>query len=317
MLKKATNYLKAFLFYPKSLLLRFELSRIKYFLNSEYKWFFFKSLEIPGFGEKLLRVDFPPPKNPRPRYGYGWPFHREIKNLLDAKALTQQALLEQCIKRASDYKKWPQTEPTNKQSLPWLQNPFLPKLDMVVLLGLINYIKPIRYIEVGSGISTRVVYQAKKKNLAKLEIISIDPEPRVEIKTFCSKVITKRLEDSNLNEIIKMSGEKTIFSFDGSHRCFPSSDVTVFFLEILPRLKKGTVVHIHDIYLPSDYSRNASERLWSEQYLLASYLLGGAKKIKILLPVYYLSVKKQSRNYICKRLGTSFQEGFSFWLKIV
>ena len=41
--------------------------------------------------------------------------------------------------------------------------------------------------------------------------------------------------------------------FDGSHRTFMNSDATVFFLEVLPTLPAGTLVGIHDIYLPDDY----------------------------------------------------------------
>src|SRR4029450_13895428 len=36
--------------------------------------------------------------------------------------------------------------------------------------------------------------------------------------------------------------------YDGSHRVFQNSDTTVFFLEVLPRLAPGVLVHIHDIF---------------------------------------------------------------------
>ena len=47
------------------------------------------------------------------------------------------------------------------------------------------------------------------------------------------------------------------------------------YLEILPRLKPGVLVHVHDIFLPADYPRDAVlNRLWfwSEQYLLQAFL---------------------------------------------
>lgn len=32
-----------------------------------------------------------------------------------------------------------------------------------------------------------------------------------------------------------------------------NSDVTVFFIDILPRLRSGVIGHVHDITLPYDY----------------------------------------------------------------
>jgi len=62
-----------------------------------------------------------------------------------------------------------------------------------------------------------------------------------------------------------------------------NSDVTVFFLDILPRLKKGVIVQIHDIFLPLDYPPAWAKKFYSEQYLLASYLLAEGNKFDILL----------------------------------
>src|SRR3712207_7395472 len=43
-------------------------------------------------------------------------------------------------------------------------------------------------------------------------------------------------------------------------------------LEILPRLRPGVLVHVHDIFLPGEYPRDwvlgPEHRFWNEQYLL-------------------------------------------------
>jgi hypothetical protein len=47
------------------------------------------------------------------------------------------------------------------------------------------------------------------------------------------------------------------------------------YLEILPRLRRGVVIHVHDIFLPHDYPREVIYRnlcFWSEQYLLQAFL---------------------------------------------
>ena len=61
--------------------------------------------------------------------------------------------------------------------------------------------------------------------------------------------------------------------FDGSHHTFMNSDVVTLWLDILPRLKPGVVVHIHDIFMPYDYPSDWVERHYTEQYLLAVALL--------------------------------------------
>ena len=60
---------------------------------------------------------------------------------------------------------------------------------------------------------------------------------------------------------------------DSSHRSFTNSDVTAFYLDILPRLKSGVLIHIHDVFLPYDYPPEWSDRFYNEQYLLACVLL--------------------------------------------
>ena len=76
---------------------------------------------------------------------------------------------------------------------------------------------------------------------------------------------------------------------DGSHRCFSNSDVTVAFLEVLPRLPAGVVVGIDDIYLPYDYPPDWSDRYYSEQYVLAAWLLGGSRRLRLRCASYFAS----------------------------
>ena len=65
--------------------------------------------------------------------------------------------------------------------------------------------------------------------------------------------------------------------------------MTVAFLEVLPRLAPGVVVQVHDVTLPWDYPTQQAELAYSEQYLLAAYLLGGPA-FDILLPNFHVAV---------------------------
>src|SRR5205085_7340172 len=80
-----------------------------------------------------------------------------------------------------------------------------------------------------------------------------------------------------------------ILFIDGSHRVFMNSDVAVLFLDVLPRLKPGVLVHIHDIYLPSDYPPRIIDWYYSEQYMLAAALLAGHQNFRVLLPGHYVA----------------------------
>lgn len=100
-----------------------------------------------------------------------------------------------------------------------------------------------------------------------------------------------------------------------------NSDVTVFFLEILPRLRRGVIVHIHDIYLPLDYQPERAHWFYSEQYLLAASLLAGHKNYEILLPNYYVSNTESVRRIMddfWKHPGLRSVPicGCSFWIEI-
>jgi hypothetical protein len=70
-------------------------------------------------------------------------------------------------------------------------------------------------------------------------------------------------------------GKNDILFIDSSHVVSIGGDVVFEYLEVLPRLRNGVVVHAHDIFLPSDYPREPVLKnmcFWSEQYLLQSFL---------------------------------------------
>lgn len=48
-------------------------------------------------------------------------------------------------------------------------------------------------------------------------------------------------------------------------------------------------MHIHGIYLPYDYPQFMGDRGYSEQYLLAAFLLANPGKYETLLPTYFIS----------------------------
>jgi hypothetical protein len=108
-------------------------------------------------------------------------------------------------------------------------------------------------------------------------LVSIDPHPRAETEALCNEVVRQPLEDTDLS-IFAALGPDDICFIDNSHLAFQNSVVTVFMLEVLPSLRPGVLVGIHDIMLPGDYPEAWRERFYNGQYLLAAFLLGRARR---------------------------------------
>ena len=169
---------------------------------------------------------------------------------------------------------------------PFWANSWFPPFDGAALYGLIAEVRPPRFVEVGSGISTRFARQAVKDLGLATRIISIDPHPHNSTEGLCDETIVARMEDMPADFWSSLAPDDMVF-IDNSHRSFPGSDVTVFFSEAMPALPPGVVFGIHDIFLPYDYPAEWNDRFYSEQYLLMTYLLGGGGKDEILLPLYW------------------------------
>lgn len=205
---------------------------------------------------------------------------------------------------------------------PTWNNGFLPGLDIIGIYGIIANYKPTRYIEIGSGNSTKVARKAIIENSLTTEIISIDPFPRASIDHLADKVIREPFENLADNTfIIDSLNENDILFIDNSHRVFPNSDAMICFLELFPYLKKGVIVHIHDVYLPYDYPQFMCDRFYNEQYLLASFILANSAKYKPILPNFFISEDQELSEIISPiwnhpNLVNVEKHGGSFWLQI-
>jgi hypothetical protein len=203
---------------------------------------------------------------------------------------------------------------------PFWANDWFPPLDGASLYGLIAERAPRRYIEVGSGISTRFARQAITDLGLKTRIVSIDPHPHTVVDGLCDEVVRSRMEDVP-RDFWEAIGPEDLLFVDNSHRSFPNSDVTVFFTEVLPALQKGTVWGLHDILLPWDYPEEWRHRFYNEQYMLMAYLLGGADDDEIVLPARWATHEPRlhgilaplwARDELFQGVGT---HGGCFWMR--
>jgi Methyltransferase domain len=162
--------------------------------------------------------------------------------------------------------------------------------------------EPSKIVEIGSGHSTRFFRKAINAFSTGTRIISIDPSPRANVDSVADIVITKSLLEVSLEQFDTLESGDLLFH-DGSHITLNGTDTVCLFLEVLPRLKPGVVVHIHDIHLPYEYSSSFDGRGYSEQYMLASALLF-SKEWEVLAPIRYLH-----------STGRASYGGGSFWMR--
>jgi hypothetical protein len=86
-------------------------------------------------------------------------------------------------------------------------------------------------------------------------------------------------------------GPNDILFIDSSHIIRPQGDVLFEYLELLPTLKSGVLIHVHDIFTPKDYLDEwvlDNHLLWNEQYLLEAFLTFNTQ-FKIIGALNYMS----------------------------
>jgi predicted O-methyltransferase YrrM len=254
------------------------------------------------------------------RYGAGRPPHPQLAELIGSGRDRYAALLAEMGEIQEDFARLPLGGAPDAPEPFWL-NPWFPPLDGMVLTQMLRSADPARFVEIGSGVSTKFARRAVALYGLRTKLISIDPQPRNKVDALCDQVLRKPLEDCAVQMFETLNPGDILF-LDSSHRSFQGSDVTVFFLDILPRLRPGVIVQIHDIYLPDDYISGHVGRLWNEQYLLATALLFGQTRFEILFPCWYVGqdpgLLAQANGRLRKGpLDNLNLYGASFWMRIV
>jgi hypothetical protein len=139
--------------------------------------------------------------------------------------------------------------------------------------------KPRRIFEVGSGNSTLMAVKAIRKNAEEdpgyiCKHVCFEPYEMPWLEQTGVTIIRKKIEDVGA-ALFSELGENDILFIDSSHMIRPQGDVLFEYLELLPTLSKGVIVHIHDIFSPRDYPPHwitDDVKFWNEQYLFEAFL---------------------------------------------
>jgi tetratricopeptide (TPR) repeat protein len=252
------------------------------------------------------------------RYGAGRPPHQALSRVIERGRGRYAAFIDQMAALPEDFDDLADVA-NDPSPVPQGPNAMLAPLDALALAAVLRTRRPSVLVEVGSGVATAFARRTIDRHRLGTRIVSIDPKPNADIDSLVAKTIRLPLDKVGPGSFDGFRENDLLF-VDSSHRAFQNSDVTTLFLDILPRLKPGVIVQLHDIYLPYDYPVGMLDRLWNEQFFLAALLLYGGGGWEVLFPCWYasqdadLSARLNAR-LRRGRLGNLCLHGGSFWLR--
>jgi predicted O-methyltransferase YrrM len=150
---------------------------------------------------------------------------------------------------------------------------WFPRLDAAAAYAIVRLTRPRRIVEIGSGHSTRFMAQAIQDGSLSTRITCIDPAPRAVLSQLKVEHKPVLLRDADPAVFETLAAGDTLF-IDSSHIAMPGTDVDRLFLDVLPRLASGALVHVHDVTLPYSYPEAWAWRGYNEQLLVGALLQG-------------------------------------------
>jgi predicted O-methyltransferase YrrM len=246
---------------------------------------------------------------------------------IDMRDEAQVAFLREVAQRFSEeYDALPRTSPDGTNTRYFLNNSAFETVDAEIYYSMLRLHQPRKIIEIGSGWSTLLSFEALRRNAAEghpAKITAIEPYPydylREAVKANPDLV---ELWETPLQKVpldtFQQLDEGDFLFIDSSHVLKIGSDVQYEFLEILPRLPSGVIVHVHDIFLPVEYPRQwvvDEHRFWNEQYLLQAYLVDNAR-VEVLWGGAWMHVKHPDELRKAIASYTAAGPPGSFWFRI-
>jgi len=251
--------------------------------------------QLPMSNKTTIEINYAPTFSVR--YGHGKPPAYFIKKLFDFNRKKQLSFIDRMTDLQTYYERIPIQADENDLSPRWANN-WIPPCDGMTIYANVVFNNPEKIVEIGSGNSTKFFRRAIDDHRLGSKLISIDPQPRATIDAIADEVYRRPIEAMDLSVFETLEKGDIVF-FDGSHRCFQNSDVTVFFVDILPMLSEGVVVGVHDISWPQDYPPHWKERYYNEQYLLAAHILALGNRFPLVFSCAYCGPEFQKELMQC------------------
>lgn len=152
--------------------------------------------------------------------------------------------------------------------------------DAIILYCMMRYLRPKRIIEVGSGFSSGAILDVNEKLFDNaIAVTLIDPYPELlqglltENDKSRTRILSTVVQDVGFDVFQTLQANDILF-IDSSHVAKTGSDVTHLIFRILPLLKAGVYIHVHDIFYPFEYPERwvLEGRAWNEAYFIHAFL---------------------------------------------
>jgi predicted O-methyltransferase YrrM len=206
--------------------------------------------------------------------------------------LNEDAQLKLLNELAQNYSSIPFSNSKQEHLRYYYDNGFYCQSDGIFLHLILRHFRPKSIIEVGSGFSSSVMLDTNELFFDNsIQLTFIEPYPQRLYSLFKEtdkqnhKTIVSNLQNVNL-EIFEKLNENDILFIDSTHVSKTDSDVNRVLFDILPRLKKGVLIHFHDIFYPFEYPKEWVMGWkgfgWNEDYVLRAFLMYN-NKYKIIM----------------------------------
>jgi predicted O-methyltransferase YrrM len=210
------------------------------------------------------------------------------------------------------------------------ENPFFTYADAAVLHALLRHLRPRRVIEVGSGYSSAVMLDTRDRHPeVRPEFVFVEPHPdRLHSlltpadRGTCT-VVESRVQWVPVDEF-RTLGDGDVLFIDSSHVSKIGSDVNYLVFQVLPALRPGVWVHVHDIFWPFEYPKAWYDLgwAWNEAYLLRAFLqYNAAFEVRLFLSYLESEFPKELAGAVPaaarRAAATPHTGGSSLWLRKV
>lgn len=244
----------------------------------------------------------------------------EVLPGIDLREAEQLALVDHL---AAYYDDQPFTGSPSEGLRYYYENDYFSYGDGLMLYCMLRTFTPQRVVEIGSGFSSALILDVREHFLpGALNCTFVEPEPDRLQRLMrphdvgAIALLEARVQEAPFDLFVSLEQGDMLF-IDSSHVSKIGSDVNWLFFEILPRLARGVLVHLHDIFYPFEYPKEwvYQGRAWNECYLLRSFLMFNPS-YKIRLFNSFLA--HRNRQYVAEALPLwARNPGGSIWLERV
>lgn len=156
-------------------------------------------------------------------------------------------------------------------------------VDTTVLHCVVRKLRPARVVEIGGGVSTAIVAGAGGRDLEEgkepPQITTVEPFPSEALASLPGVDLVPRHAQLVGDDVFARLDPGDLLFVDSTHVVKTGSELLRLYLEVVPALPPGVLVHVHDVTLPFLHHRTfgSDPYDWQETSLLLALLTHNAR----------------------------------------